>query len=100
MIWRPLVTSHLSYSLARPGGAEAGAVPVDFTVAVEFFRKAADLGHADSPNSLGCCLERGNEGEADTELAVRYHRKVASQSHTAGLCNFGIERDLVRAAKC
>jgi TPR repeat protein len=81
-------------------------VPIDFTVAAEFFRKAADSGNADGANSFGCCLERGEGVDANIELAVKYFRKAASQSHPSGLYNIGrcfeyglgIKCDLVRAA--
>jgi TPR repeat protein len=32
-----------------------GGVPIDFTIAAEFFRRVTDLGVADSANSFGCC---------------------------------------------
>jgi TPR repeat protein len=82
-------------------------VPVDFTVAAEFFQRAALSGDADSENSFGGCLERGDSGEKVIETAVRYYCRAASQSHPGGLYNFGrclehgkgIPRDFVRAAK-
>jgi hypothetical protein len=82
-------------------------VPVDFTIAAEFFRHAADSGDADGANCFGCCLERGEGVDVNLELAVHYYREAASQSHPSGLYNIGrcleygrgIECDLVRAAK-
>jgi TPR repeat protein len=62
-------------------------IPVDFTVAAEFFRKAADSDDPDDVNSFGCCLERGEGLETDIERAVRYYRKAASQNHPDGLYN-------------
>jgi TPR repeat protein len=50
-------------------------VPVDFTVAVEFFQKAADTSNADGANSFGCCLERGEGVDVNIELVVKYYFK-------------------------
>jgi hypothetical protein len=82
-------------------------VPVDFTVAAEFFKKAADLNDVNGINSFGCCLEQGQGVDPDIHLAVQYYRKAASLSDPDGMYNFGrcleygkgIDQDLIRAAK-
>jgi hypothetical protein len=55
--------------------------PIDFTVAAEFFKKAADSNDADDLNNFGCCLEQGQGVDADIDLAVRYYEKAASLFH-------------------
>jgi TPR repeat protein len=45
-------------------------IPVDFTVAAEFFKKAADSDDANGMNSFGCCLERGQGVDPDIDWAV------------------------------
>jgi TPR repeat protein/serine/threonine protein kinase len=80
-------------------------VPVDFTVAAEFFQRSANsfIG----ANSFGCCLERGQGIESDIDRAVQYYRMAGSQSNSAALYNFGrcleygkgVQQDLNRAAK-
>jgi TPR repeat protein len=82
-------------------------IPVDFTVAAEFFTKSADLDDPDGTNCFGCCLEHGRGVDTDIERAVRYYRKAALLSHADGMYNFGrcceygkgIDRNLHRAAK-
>jgi TPR repeat protein len=88
--------------------AEGLGIPVDFTVAAEFFKKAADSGDADGLNSFGCCLEQGQGVDADIDLEVRFYRKAASLFHPDGLDNFGrclehgkgIDQDLLHASTC
>jgi TPR repeat protein len=82
-------------------------IPIDFTIAAEFFKKAADLNDADGLNSFGCCLEQGQGVDVNIDLAVGYYRKAAKQFHSDGLYNFGrcleygkgIDKDLFRAVK-
>jgi TPR repeat protein len=106
------------YELSSNGSAAGSArygwllyagkgVPVDFTVAAEFFKRASDSNDADGTNNFGCCLERGDGVDKDIERAVWYYRKAASQSHPRGLYNFarcleygkGIDQDINSAAK-
>jgi TPR repeat protein len=82
-------------------------IPIDFTVAAEFFKKAADLNDADDINSFGCCFERGEGVDSDIDWAVWHYRRAASLSHPDGLYDFGrcleygkrIDQNLLRAAK-
>jgi TPR repeat protein len=67
-------------------------IPVDFTIAAEFFKKAADLNNSDGINSFACCLEQGEVVDPDTDQAVSHYRRVAKQGHPDGIYNFG-QRD-------
>jgi hypothetical protein len=82
-------------------------VPVDFTIAAEFFKKAADSHDVDAMNSFGCCLEQGKGVDINTDLAVSYYRRAAKQFDSDGMYNFGrsleygksIDENVFRAAK-
>jgi TPR repeat protein len=104
----------LSSNLSAAGSARVGwcwqtgkGVPIDFTVAAEFFKKAVDLNDRWSANSFGCCLECGKGVDTDMELTVRYYRKAMSQSDRDVMYNFarcleygkGINQDVIRGAK-
>jgi TPR repeat protein len=72
-------------NVSAAGSARAGwcwqvgkGVPIDFTIAAEFFAKAADLNDGCGANSFGCCLELGRGVPKNMELAVQYYRKAAS----------------------
>jgi hypothetical protein len=69
----------LASNLSAAGSARAGwcwqarkGVPIDFTVAAEFFKKAADSKDGCSANSFDCCLECGKGVDEDMELTVRF----------------------------
>jgi TPR repeat protein len=91
--------------------ARALSTSVDATKTIGEFRSISlsqpSSGDADGVNSFSCCRERGEGVDANTELAVKYYRKAASQSHLPRLYNIGrcseyglgIERDLLRAGK-
>jgi hypothetical protein len=82
-------------------------VPIDFTVAAEFFQTAANSGDSNGANSIGVCLERGEGVETDIDRAFSYYQKAAADLHPDGLYNFarcleygkGVARDPVRAPK-
>jgi TPR repeat protein len=46
-------------------------VPINFTVAAEFLKKAADLDDGYCANSFGCCLECDEGVDEDMPLAVK-----------------------------
>jgi TPR repeat protein len=48
-------------------------IPVDFTVAAECFKKAADSNDADGINGFGRCLECGDGIDPDIHRAVFYY---------------------------
>jgi TPR repeat protein len=104
----------LSSDLSAAGSTRAGwcwqakkGAPIDFPVAAEFFKKAADSNDGCSVNSFDCCLECDKGIDENMELAVRYYRKAVSQSDRDGIHDFarcleyckGIGRDFIRAAK-
>jgi TPR repeat protein len=79
--------------------------------AVEWFKKAAELGQSDAQNHLGWCYRNGSGVEWDHELAVKWLKKAAHQGDTdahynLGLCysieanKFDKEKDLVRSVEC
>jgi TPR repeat protein len=82
-------------------------IPIDFTVAAEFFKKAADSNDANGLNGFGCCLERGEGVDPDIDRAISYYRSAATLFHPDALYNFGrcreygrgIDRDLNQAVK-
>jgi TPR repeat protein len=82
-------------------------IPVDFTIAAEFLKAAADSGDVDGANWFGCCLERGQGVDKDIDSAVFYYESTACLSHPDGIFNFGrcleygigMPRDESRAAK-
>ena len=60
----------------------------DFTKAVEWLTKAADLGHAQAQVYLGNCYYYAN-GHIDHEKAVFWFRKAAEQGFAKGQNNLG-----------
>jgi hypothetical protein len=67
-------------------------VPVDCTVAAEYFRIAADSGNLDGANNFGACLERGEGIDADAKRAVFLFQKAAAYSHRDALYNCALLR--------
>jgi TPR repeat protein len=65
------------------------SVPIDFTIAAEFFKKAADSNYPDGSNSFGCCLEQGQGVDIDIDWATSYYQRAASRFHSDGMYNFG-----------
>jgi TPR repeat protein len=82
-------------------------IPMDFNVAAECFKQAADSNDAAGVNGFGCCLERGEGIDPDIRRAVFYYRRAALLSHRDGLYNYGrcleygkgIGQDATHAAK-
>ena len=59
-------------------------MPVDKASAIEWFRKAAERGHADAQDTTGLlCADR------DAAVAVVWFRKAAEQGHTKAQYNLG-----------
>jgi TPR repeat protein len=76
--------------------------------AVEWFRKAADQGHARAQGNLGWMYERGRGVAQDDVQAVEWYCKAADQGDAPGQCNLGwmyergrgvVAKDDVQAAK-
>jgi TPR repeat protein len=65
-----------------------GAISIDFTVAADCFKKAADSNDADGRDGFGCCLERAEDIDPDIHHAVFYYRRAAWLSQSDGLYNY------------
>jgi TPR repeat protein len=64
-------------NLSRAGSSRFGwcfqtgrGISVDFTVASELFKKAADSNDANILNSFGYCLEKDQGADANIDLAI------------------------------
>jgi TPR repeat protein len=57
----------------------SGAVPRDLRKAAEWFRMAANQGHARSQYQLGKCYEEGEGVEKDRTKAIEWYRKAAAR---------------------
>lgn len=83
-----------------------GQSPSDFQKAAEMFRKAADIGLAQSQHYLGKCYEKGQGVSKDPKEAVKWYRKAAEQGYAVseynlGVCyrdGWGVNKDLVKSA--
>jgi hypothetical protein len=66
-------------------------MPIDFTVAAEFQKKAADSGDADGANGFGGCQELGQGVDVNIYSAMSYYERAASLhfSHPDGMYNLG-----------
>ena len=62
----------------------------DYSEAVEWFRKAAEQGHAGAQNNLGVCYENGRGVLKDYSEAVKWYRKAAEQGHAGAQYNLGV----------
>ena len=90
------------YSKALYELAEIYAYCEDFSVAIIFLTKAANLGHLESQFELGYSYFKGRGVEENDETAVEWWTKSAKQGHAAsqnalGVCymnGYGVYRDL------
>lgn len=57
--------------------------------AVEWFRKAAEQGHAGAQYELGWCYSHGRGVKKDLKKAVEWFRKAADQGYDAAQCELG-----------
>ena len=65
-------------NLYRDGAVD---IPKDDAKAVDYLRKAADLGWADAMYDLGVRYEKGNGIPADSEKAMSWFEKAAAAGH-------------------
>ena len=78
-----------------------------YTEAVQWFRKAAEQGHADSQFQLGACYRDGDGVDRDYKEALRWFRKAADQGHARAqnaigkryLLGQGVSEDPTEAVK-
>jgi hypothetical protein len=61
----------------------------DWAKAANFYRLAADLGHAIAQFKLGCWFHCGQGLPQDWSEAVRYYRLAAEQGYANAQCNLG-----------
>ncbi len=61
-----------------------------YTEAVQFYRRAAELGSADAQNWLGLCYDNGTGVAQNNTEAARWYKKAAEQGNSAGQHNYGI----------
>jgi TPR repeat protein len=64
-------------------------VPQDYSAAADWFRKAADLGHAGAQNSFGYSYYYGEGVSRDYVEAVTWFRRAAEQGHAGAQINLG-----------
>ncbi|MCY3969047.1 MAG: tetratricopeptide repeat protein [Acidobacteria bacterium] len=96
---------------AEQGHARAyyrlGGVQKNDTVAIVFFRLAAEQSDADAQYQLGKVYDWGTGGEKDAAEAVRWYRLAAEQEHAKAqaalglmyLLGKGVERDRAKACE-
>lgn len=65
-------------------------VPKNDEKAVEWWRMAAEQGHARAQRNLGVCYEKGYGVPEDKSEAVKWYTKAAKQDHVSAQYNLGI----------
>ena len=71
-------------SLAR-SFAEGKGVEQNWTKAVEWYTKAAEKGHSDAMNNLGCCFWKGEGVEQNWTKAAEWYTKAAEKGDSMGV---------------
>ena len=61
----------------------------DFSLAVEYYRKAAEQGNAAAQNKLGICYNIGLGVAKDSNEALKWYRKAAEQGNAVAQNNMG-----------
>lgn len=61
----------------------------DYTEALKWIRRAAELGHQDAQYRLGCMYNNGQSVVQNYVEAVKWYRKAAEQGHKEAQCNLG-----------
>ncbi len=74
----------LNYYFGRNG------YEVNFDKAAEYYRKAAEQGHALAQTWLGYCYEKGHGVEQNDNEAAAWYRKGAEQGDASGQSNLGL----------
>ena len=64
-------------------------VTQDYAEAVRWYRKAAELGHAQAQNDLGYCYDNGQGVSQNHTEAAKWYRKAAEQGYDAAQYNLG-----------
>ncbi len=77
------------FELGR-GYEEGRGLPQNEDLAVKWYRKAAEQGHAAAQNTVGVFYRLGRGGlEKDKAEAVNWYRRAARQGHAAAMFNLG-----------
>ena len=79
----------------------------NYTDAVEYYREAAEKGHAAAQFNIGCCYFNGQGIEKNLTEAVKWFKKAAEQGYANAQCNLGycyyfgkgVEKNLTESAK-
>ena len=71
----------------------------DFAEAVNWFRKAADQGHAVAQFSLGVMYNKGHGVEKNERETVAWFRKAAEQGYAPAQCNLGVSYEVGRGVE-
>ena len=61
--------------------ANGRGVEKDDNLAVQWYRKAAEQGHASGQTDLGFLYETGRGVRIDRNIAAKWYRKAAEQGH-------------------
>ena len=77
------------FELAEAYRSGEGAVE-NFGEALHWYRKAAELGHADAQNNLGAMLRAGMGTAKNPVEAAHWYRKAAEQEHVHAQFNLGM----------
>jgi len=89
--------SALALQLVEQPNARAKArarrgVEQSYATALEWWRKAADQGHADAQYNIGVCYDHGTGVEQSSATALEWWRKAAAQGHAAAQSNVDCDR--------
>ena len=76
---------NLGYNYAYGKGVQQ-----DYAKAVEYYTKAANMGHAGAQNNLGVCYKNGEGVKQDYAKAVEWYQKAANQGHARAQNNLGL----------
>ena len=79
----------------------------DYAEAVNWYRKAAELGHAKAQNDLGWCYQKGLGVTQNSYEAANWYRKSADQGYSVAQnntgfmyeCGYGVTQNYFEAAK-
>lgn len=77
---------HFALGLAYYRGT---GIQKDLALAIECFRKAAELGHANGQYSLGYAYDHGESVQANRQTALDWYLRAANQGHADAQCSLG-----------
>ena len=72
---------------------ETNGYPQDYTKALEFYHRAAELGYSESFLDIGYAYEYGEGVEVDTEKTVHYYEQAAMEGNVGARYNLGINEE-------